>query len=327
MSKSQLIEVPCPICDSVSSKRIAAVRDYLLRVTDATFGVRRCRRCGAGFLSPRPAAEDIGSYYPDHFYWSFEQAAEPISASQVLAQRSTQLNEKLRRIARLQPGYLLDLGAMKGEFVQVATDAGWRAQGVEFSDKVPNLFGVPIRYGEFLEMEFGNQFDCITMWAVLEHVYQPRQYVHKIGRLLERGGTFVGVVTNFNSFQARFMRADDYPRHLTLFTKSSLSRLLAEAGLEPVRFWTDQRMFGGSLRGAALCGIKRALGYDSDELLYEMRDRNDPEAFCCKFRRRPHNAMKWLSRLDNASLWLPEKLLDLCGFGFNLGFEARKVAS
>jgi SAM-dependent methyltransferase len=325
MSRAPLVEVSCPVCDSLASKPVTAVKDYLLRVTDATFGVRRCRSCGVGFLSPRPAAEDIGSYYPDHFYWSFEQSAEPISADQVLAQRSTQLKDKLRRIAYLQPGRLLDIGAMKGEFVHVATDAGWSAQGVEFSDRVPNLFGAPIRYGEFLDMEFGAQFDCVTMWAVLEHVYEPRRYVHKVGHLLKEGGSFVGVVTNFNSFQARFMRADDYPRHLTLFTKASLARLFAEAGLEPVRFWTDQRMFGGSLRGAVLCGIKRALGYDRDELLYEMRDRNDPEAFCCKFHQRPSSAMKWLSRLDSASLWLPEKLLDLSGCGLNLGFEARKV--
>ncbi len=326
MAGSVLVEVPCPVCDSVSSSFVGTVKDYLLRVTDATFAVRRCRRCGAGFLSPRPAAEDISSYYPDHFYWSFEQAAEPIAADQVLAQRGTQLQDKLRHIAHLQPGSLLDIGAMKGEFLRVAADAGWRAQGVEFSDRVPNLFGVPIRYGEFLDMEFEAQFDSVTMWAVLEHVYQPRQYVHKVARLLATGGSFVGVVTNFNSFQARYMAADDYPRHLTLFTKGSLSRLLAEAGLEPVRFWTDQHMFGGSLRGALLCGVKRALGYGADELLYEMRDRNDVEAFCCKFHHRPSNVMKWLSRLDSAALWLPEKLLDLCGCGLNLGFEARKVA-
>lgn len=326
MSISPLVDVPCPVCACVDSRPVAEVKDYLLRITDDTFGVRRCRRCGVGFLSPRPVATAIGSYYPDQFYWSFERAAAPITAPEVLAQRDAQLKHKLRRITHLQPGGLLDIGAMKGEFVHMAIQAGWRAEGVEFSDRVPNLFGAPIRYGEFLDMEFATKFNCVTMWAVLEHVYEPRLYVHKIARLLAQGGSFIGVVTNFNSFQARFMHADDYPRHLTLFTRNSLRRLLAEAGLEPVRFWTDQRMFGGTLRGALVCAVKRALGYDADEVLYEMRDRGDPEAFCCKFHRRSSTAMKWLSRFDRAALWLPEMLLDLCGCGLNLGFEARKVA-
>jgi hypothetical protein len=103
--------------------------------------------------------------------------------------------------------------------------------------------------------------------------------------------------------------------------------MLLEAGLEPVRFWTDQRLFGGALRGAITYGVKRAVGYGADEAFFEMRDRADPEAFCCKIRGKPSRAMKWMSRADQALLWLPEKGLDLAGCGLNLGFEARKPAA
>jgi hypothetical protein len=217
---------------------------------------------------------------------------------------------------------------MKGEFLYAARQQGWQVEGVEFSSSVPNLFDVPIRYGEFLDMDFApGSVDCVTMWAVLEHVYEPRAYVRKISSVLEAGGTFIGVVTNFNSIQARWLRADDFPRHLTMFTKSSLRALLREAGLQPVRTWTDQRLFGGALRGVGTYGTKRLLGYDVDETFYEMRNWRDPEAFCCKFRGRRSAAMRWVSRVDNASLWLPEKLLDLLGCGLHLGFQARKLSA
>jgi SAM-dependent methyltransferase len=327
MSAGRLVEVPCPVCASEQSRFIGLVKDYVMRVTDDSFGVRECSRCGVGFLSPRPAPEQIGRFYPDEFYWSFEQADRPLSAAAVLAQRGPQLKHKLHYLEHLPRGQLLDIGAMKGEFVRAATNAGWRAQGVEFSPSVPNLFNVPIRYGEFLDMDFSDaSFSCVTMWAVLEHVYQPRAYVQQIARLLARGGTFIGVVTNFHSLQARLLRADDYPRHLTLFTKRSLRELFEAAGLELVRFWTDQRLFGGALSGGLLYGVKRLCGYSTDEVFYEMRDRGDPELFCCKFRGRASTATKWISRLDRAALWLPEKVLDSLGFGLNLGFEARKRA-
>lgn len=325
----RLVEVSCPVCGSGRSKEVFAVRDYVHRITEDTFGVRRCRVCGVGFLSPRPAAGDIGTFYPQEFYWSFEKSNElPLTAADLLVRRRLQVASKLRCMASVNPGRLLDIGAMKGEFLYAARSAGWQVEGVEFSSSVPNLFDVPIRYGEFLDMDFAPEsFDCVTMWAVLEHVYEPRAYVHRIVNTLSVGGSFIGVVTNFNSIHARWLRSDDFPRHLTMFTKSSLSALLREAGLEPVRMWTDQRLFGGALRGALTYGTKRLVGYDIDEALYEMRDWRDPEAFCCKFRGYPSAAMRWVSRFDNAALWLPEKLLDWLCLGFNLGFEARKMSA
>jgi SAM-dependent methyltransferase len=324
---SRLVQVDCPVCGSAQSSGVYAVKDYVHRISDDTFGVRCCSDCGAGFLSPRPAAGDIGIFYPREFYWSFEKSAEvPLTAAELLARRSVQIENKLRCMAHLKPGRLLDIGAMKGEFLYAARSAGWQGEGVEFPASVPNLFDVPIRYGEFLDMDFeAASFNCVTMWAVLEHVYEPRAYAQKIASVLETGGTFIGLVTNFNSIQARWLRSDDFPRHLTMFTKSSLSALLREVGLQPVRMWTDQRLFGGALRGALTYGTKRLLGYEVDEAFYEMRDWRDPQAFCCTFRGRPSAAMRWVSRFDTASLWLPEKLLDLLGFGLHLGFEARKI--
>jgi SAM-dependent methyltransferase len=324
-----LVEVTCPVCQSGRAQFIFAPYDYVYRVSTHRFGVNRCRDCGAGYLSPRPSPAELGQYYTGEFYWISESAiGAPLAPAQLLVQRRSQIAAKLARMVHLNPGRLLDIGTMKGEFLSVARDAGWQVEGVEFSDRVPNLFDVPIRYGEFLDMEFpAASCDCVTMWAVLEHVYEPRAYVAKIATLLKGGGSFIGVVTNFNTVQARFLRSDDFPRHLTLFTKRSLRRLLKEAGLDLVRVWTDQKLFGGPLRGLISYSVKRSLGYTADEAFYEMRSWRDPEAFCCKFRGRPSAAMKWVNRLDNLVLWIPEKALDRARLGFTLGFEARRTAS
>lgn len=322
----ELVEVSCPVCGESRSTRLFTVRDYVFRVSTQEFGVRACLGCGAGFLSPRPKAEDMGRFYPKEFYWSYENpGGTEVAADELLRRRFAQLESKLHLMSHLAPGRLLDIGAMKGEFLHAASLRGWHAVGVEFSADVPSPFPVEMRYGEFLDMAFETgSFDCVTMWAVLEHVYDPRAYVHKISKLLKKNGSYIGVVTNFNSIHARLLRADDYPRHLTMFTKESLARLLEEAGLRPVRMWTDQQLFGGHLQGALRLLVKRALGYTMDEVLYEMRDRSDPLASATRFRGRRSEAVRWLSRLDKVCLWLPEKILDLMGYGLNLGFEARR---
>lgn len=323
MSEVEVIEVNCPVCQSAHKKRLFQVSDYAHPQFTERFGVCRCAACGCGYLSPRPLVADMPRYYDDDFYWRYEGGSAAPEA--VLTARMPQINAKRRVIDDLKPGRLLDIGAMKGEFIYALRQDGWLAEGVDFSARARNLFDVPIVYGEFLDLEFAeNSFDCITMWAVLEHIYNPRQYVVKAARLLKPGGRFVTLVTNFNSIQGRALRGDDYPRHLTFFTHSSLRQLLSDNGLQPLRLWTSQDVFTGSLYGGLVYGIKLLGNYSVDEILYEWRSLMDSHAFCCKWRGRESNMMKWVSRLDRL-LSLPlERLFDRLGFGYTLTCIAQK---
>jgi SAM-dependent methyltransferase len=274
-------------------------------------------------VSPRPTAEAIKDHYPADFYWKFE-GGKTFTPADLLELRRLQIESKYAYVADLPVGKLLDVGAMKGEFVRTLISRGWRAEGLEFNSTAPNLFSVPMRYGEFLELEYEEEsFDCITMWAVLEHVYAPRLYLQKAVRLLKPGGRFICLVTNFNSLQARWLKLDDFPRHLTLFTKSALAKLLHDVGLRPGPMVTDQSIFGGSLYGGLVQLAKFAGGYSMDELHFERRCA-DPLAFCCKWRGQPSIAMRWLSRADAVASRPIEKLLDYTKNGFILTTIAHK---
>ena len=224
--------------------------DFVQHVTEQAFALCRCCACGVGYLSPRPRPEHMLAFYPERYYWLHENAAAPLTQDEVLQTRAKQIQAKSNCLKHLRPGRLLDIGAQKGEFVYCMSRQGWQAEGVEYSTTPPNLFQMPIRYGEFLEMDLPTAgYDCVTMWAVLEHVYQPRPYIARVAEVLRPGGTFIGLVTNLSSVQSRILRQDDYPRHLTIFTRSSLRRVLQEHGFQVKRFWTDQKIFGGSVQG------------------------------------------------------------------------------
>ena len=227
------------------------------------------------------------------------------------------------------PGKLLDIGTQKGEFIHHMKQHGWSVEGVEFSTTPPNLFDLPIRYGEFLEMPFADdaQYDCITMWAVLEHVYEPAKYVEKIAQLLKPGGRFIFLVTNFNTLQGRFFEMDDFPRHLNLFTKASANELLQHNGLRLVRRSTDQRIFGGHLLGGLIYLAKRLGGYSRAEAMLEWKNDKTLVPFFHHWHGKPLLTMRVLSRLDRLLLTPVEWLLDRLGFGFILTIEAEKVAT
>ncbi len=320
-----LARVPCPICHGQEHRELFHTRDYKQRVTDDWFVVSRCLACGAGYLSTRPTKMGLPHYYDEAFYWSFENDQRVMeSPEQLLASRREQLHAKAQWLGHLTPGKLLDIGTQKGEFIYHMQQQGWDVQGVEFSDTPPNLFDMPIRYGDFLDMAFEEQYDCITMWAVLEHVYEPAAYVEKIARLLKPGGRFIFLVTNFNTLQGRVFEMDDYPRHLNLFTKRSAQSLLRSTGMQIVRRVTDQHIFGGHLQGGLVYLAKRVAGYSREAAMLEWKHPTDLVPFFHHWHGQPRLAMRVISRLDRLLLGPVERVLDSLGFGFMLTIEAEK---
>ena len=246
----------------------------------------------------------------------------------MIAHRARQLAAKACVLDDMVPGRLLDVGAQKGEFLWYMRQRGWQVQGVELDNAVPNPQNLPIRYGDFLEMDFEPAtFDAVTAWAVLEHVESPRRFVEMAAVLLRPGGRLVALVTNFNSIQGRWFRADDYPRHLTLFTSRSVRELAHRSGLRVTRIWTDQAVFGGALNGGLVYLVKRLGGYSADEAFQEWKQVDDPLRFWSKWRGRPSSLILNASRLDRGLTLLPERLLDAVGCGFIMTFILQKPGS
>lgn len=325
MTINQSAEVACPVCASGDSKPLFWTKDYVFGCSDQMFRLNRCTGCGCGYLSPRPSRDAISAYYPREFYWSWEGENDSMSWSAIVDKRRRQLDAKAKWLSDLTPGRLLDIGAQKGEFLWLMRQQGWLVEGVELDPGVPNPAQMPIRFGDFLEMDFeAGVYDAITFWAVLEHVYEPARFMDKASRLLKPGGRIIAVVTNLNSIQSRFYQADDYPRHLTIFTKKSVQQLCSSAGLKAMRFVTDQKIFGGSLSGALLYLFKRLFGYTSVQALTEWKQLKEPDLFWCQWRGKNSWWVKNVSRIDRLLTYPVEKLLDRLGFGLTLSFAAEK---
>jgi len=319
---SRLVETDCPLCRSHRTSHRFRTTEYARPEAHDTFGVRRCDDCGCGFLSPRPHPDEIARYYDQDFYWAHE-GGKPLSPKQLLRVRGPQLESKARFLKDLTPGRLLDVGAQKGEFVHWMRLRGWDALGQEFQALPGNPFNVPMRYGDITALDWGKeQFDVITAWAVLEHVVEPNAFMQSLATLLKPGGRLVVLVTNFDSIQARLFKQDDFPRHLTLFTRKSAEALLKRHGFRVLRTSTDQSVFGGRLNGGLVYLLKRCFGYGEHEAMHEWRYSPDPLAFCAKWHGRAAPWLLWVSRLDRLLTWVPERVLDATGFGFVLTIEA-----
>ena len=136
-------------------------------------------------------------------------------------------------INTLNPGVILDVGCGLGSLLSAVSN-NWEKYGIEVSRtaaKYASKHG-DIHLGTLIDSPYeNNQFDCITMYHVIEHVKDPVYNIKKIKSLLKHNGTFIIGTPDFDSGCARRF-GKNYrlldPGHIRLFSNDSMHRFLRD---------------------------------------------------------------------------------------------------
>ena len=262
----------CPVCGGTERELAhRGLRDRVFFCAPGEWNLFRCLSCGPGYLDPRPNAATVGLAYSQYFtHHSAASVVEPPRSAwrrHRTAQRNAYLNARYgyqlspasreprglsterrqrfdKQVAYLPyPGKgarLLDVGCGNGRFLMQMRATGWEVAGVEPDPKAAaaaNAAGLNVKIGL---LEAGTQpdaaFDAITMNHVIEHLHHPAETLRQCRRVLKPGGVISIATPNFAARGHEIFGADwfplDPPRHLVLFTPSSLQQALRAAGLE-----------------------------------------------------------------------------------------------
>ena len=137
---------------------------------------------------------------------------------------------------------LLDFGCGDGSFIKIAREAGWDCTGVDFDPaavKAASKQGLNVTQGDSSTILELGKFDCITMSHVIEHVHSPGALLNNCYQALDSGGRLWISTPNFDAYGRQryheFWRGLECPRHLCLFTPTSLINLLHDCGFRGIR--------------------------------------------------------------------------------------------
>ena len=207
--------VNCDLCGSGEHKLLYSKWDP---VTRKEYNVVECQ-CGMAFVNPMPTVESIPLLYPADYLKDKRDF--------------TQLYSRMMKLLpKVSGGRLLDIGCGQGDFINHASKEGWRVEGIDLM-AWDNLHALPIRVGDFLEMNLSaEKYDAVTAWALLEHVRRPSAFFEKVSQLLRDEGEFIFVVPNFEAPGMRRSCTEDIPRHLWLFSPRSVAQYLQKFGME-----------------------------------------------------------------------------------------------
>lgn len=238
-------EVACPICRRSDDAPVVAVgRDFEYDTCAEQFTLRRCATCDVIYLSPRPDACELERIYPPQYNaFHFHRIRNPI----VRGGRQWVQKGKVSAIRRLVPpdADIIDVGCGSGALLQLMArhgSPGWRLVGSDFNaDALAALepSGIATLVGRFEELELDRQFDLIILNQAIEHFDDPAAVVAKAAEALKPGGILFIETPCTEGFDARLFHARYWggyhiPRHWTLFSRSSIRRLLGDNGFDDV---------------------------------------------------------------------------------------------
>lgn len=184
--------------------------------------------------SPKPSLKSLPGYYKSQEYISHTDSQKSLGDKIYQQVKKYMLLKKLKWIENKYPakGNLLDIGAGTGDFLVEAKNRGWKVYGIEPDEEARKRASEKgIKLSENSAKFKSGKFDIVTMWHVLEHVYDLKNQISELEHLLKKNGLLVIAVPNFKSYDAHhykeFWAAYDVPRHLWHFSQTSFKHLFS----------------------------------------------------------------------------------------------------
>jgi 2-polyprenyl-3-methyl-5-hydroxy-6-metoxy-1,4-benzoquinol methylase len=243
----------CPVCNEIINTQPLLAKDYT--VSGETFSIFKCDNCQYGFTHPQPSPDNIGKYYSSKDYSPHANYVK--NAVDVLYNVARTFNVKnkvqlVKTVANKQGNInIADIGCGNGHFLQQCKKNGMIVHGVEVNhnarynteqkikqkvfqsvEQLANLINVNTggHNDNNTQTKYPNDqsqaLDVITLWHVLEHLYQPINVLQQLLNITKTTGIIIIALPNYLAHDAQYYQqhwaAYDTPRHLSHFTEKTI---------------------------------------------------------------------------------------------------------
>ena len=221
----------CPVCKKM---------DYKFFFKKENLRLIKCMHCGLIRFDNIPQVFDIKNYY---YYKNKVTKKQQDLYNPITTKRYNNLLIKLQSFRKNNA--VFDIGCGAGQFLSVAKKMNWQAKGVEISPyavKVCKDFNLDVSCQDFLQAKIQhNYYDIVTMFEVLEHLTQPREYLLKANKILRKGGVIIITTPNFNCLTRILLRERwrlIHKEHLFYFTPASFKKLIHDTNFKVLELIT-----------------------------------------------------------------------------------------
>ncbi len=244
-----------PRCLVCGSTEVAPKHEQLgdvIRRSSQVFAFYQCRSCRSLTAHPIPSAEELASYYPEHY--TFRANTDAAGVQRVWQRllwwgypRWTYVSDVKTtvKLTQCRRGRLLDIGCGTGIQLRLFQQAGFDIEGMDLSPEdcayTRRTLGCAVHEGTLDTVTLApQQFDLLTLFNTLEHLPAPRAAIQRIATLLKPGGWVAIKIPVADGWEPAvfgkwWRNIREIPRHLCLPSTAGLRGLLQEYGFNQVR--------------------------------------------------------------------------------------------
>jgi SAM-dependent methyltransferase len=198
----------CPLCEADQYSNFMICKDHM--VSGESFALTQCKNCGFIFTNPRPSSENASKYYESPEYISHNDKPRSLFQLSYSVLRTYSNNRKNRIIrSYVENGRLLDIGCGTGSFLKAMKSNGWEIQGVESNNTAKSLavkqLGIDI-FDSLLDIPPKKTYNAITLWHVLEHLYDINESLDHIKKLKAKKGRIFIALPNYESPDSQYYK-------------------------------------------------------------------------------------------------------------------------
>ena len=261
----------CPLCLCTSSKLLCYADDlYFTRKRD--YRIVQCTSCGLVRTETDTSQDNLEDCYADT-YWD-------IDLFDIRAQnrRIEEYKARMRFMSTITSrGKFLEIGAGNGAFVAFLRRHGWIADGTDLfpgaAKKAKALFNVDLLVGDLADLDLHYEsFQMIGLYHVLEHVFNPKELLFRINKVLRPDGTIIIEVPNIDCLQFELFKGTWFclqpAGHIWHFSPLTLQRLLSDTGFEVIHTCHYSPSHGSN---AFRVSIRKSLGNEIRSLLHNSK--------------------------------------------------------
>jgi len=255
-SSTDRLEIPCPACGE---------NDSVYEFTKHGFQYRTCNQCRSLFQSPRPRVHEFEKFYENSEsskYWAevFFPAVAESRRSRIFTPRVDYLFD-LCEERQFFPESIMDVGAGYGIFLEEwhrkAPDA--RLIAVEPSTVLADVCRdkgfevVPMMIEKVTGL--GQVADLVTCFEVLEHVYDPLQFIMTLKQFIRPGGYLLISTLGVDGFDIQVLweksKSISPPHHINFLSIHGFRMLFERAGIPEIDIKTPGKLDVDIVRNAA----------------------------------------------------------------------------
>ncbi len=234
-----------------------------------------CANCASAHIDPYPAASDLFQYYKTGYVEMNFEGSSDQDASHTVHYAAEYLPTVFQNYGysladagisrdQLQGKVILDYGCATGLFMRYLNEVCAVDPSVIFgmdveSDMLETCRDLSLNVFSIHQKDLmPKRADLITLWNVIEHIYDPKSAIESLLDLLAENGEILIETPMFGSLAKKL--GDKWSHfiiveHINLFSRSAIKKIFADAGMECI----SESSFGANLPEMGDPVFKKAL--------------------------------------------------------------------